>query len=60
MAPDPELLKDIDGDLIAKDQKTASQAVAPIMHYRMTGYTKWSIVAVPSEAWAKSVFLTSL
>ena len=56
MAPDPELLKNIDGDLIAKDQKTASQAVAPIMHYRMTGYTKWSIVAVPSEAWAKSVF----
>lgn len=55
-APNPELLKDIDGDLIAKDQKTASMAVSPIMHYRMTGYTKWSIVAVPSEAWAKSVF----
>lgn len=55
-APDPELLKDIDGELIAKAQKTASQAVAPIMHYRMTGHTKWSIVAVPSEAWAKSVF----
>lgn len=56
MAPDPELLKNIDGDLIAKDQKTMSQAVAPIMHYRMTGHTKWAIVAVPSDAWAKSVF----
>lgn len=56
MAPDPELLKDIDGDLIAKDQKTQSMAVAPIMKYRMTGITKWSIVAVPSDAWAKSVF----
>lgn len=56
MAPNPELLKDIDGDLIAKDQKTASIAASPIMHYRMTGYTKWAIVAVPSEAWALSVF----
>ncbi len=56
MAPDPELLKEIDGDLIAKDQKTQSMAVAPVMKYRMTGLTKWSIVAVPSDAWAKSVF----
>lgn len=55
-APNPELLKDIDGDLIAKSQKSASQAMAPIMHYRMTGFTKWCIVAMPSEAWAKSVF----
>lgn len=55
-APNPELLKHIDGDIIAKDQKTASAAVAPIMKYRMTGKTKWSIVAMPSPAWAKSVF----
>lgn len=55
-APNPELLKDIDGDLIAKSQKTMSQAASPIMHYRMTGHTKWSIVAVPSDAWAKSVY----
>jgi len=26
------------------------------MHYRMTGVTKWNIVAMPSVAWAKSVF----
>jgi aminopeptidase len=56
MAPNPELLKEVDGDLIAKNQKTMSKAVAPIMHYRMTGHTKWSIVAVPSDAWAKSVY----
>lgn len=55
-APDPELLKDIDGDLIAKNQKTASLASTPLMKYRMTGLTKWSIVAVPSIPWAKSVF----
>jgi aminopeptidase len=55
-APNPELLKEIDGDLIAKDQKTASTAMAPAMKYRMTGKTKWSIVAVPSPAWAKKAF----
>ncbi|ABW18223.1 aminopeptidase [Alkaliphilus oremlandii] len=56
MAPDPELLKDVDGDLVAQSQKSASVAMAPIMHYRMTGFTKWCIVAMPSAAWAKSVY----
>jgi aminopeptidase len=55
-APNPELLKDIPGDTVAKDQKTASMAMAPAMKYRMTGRTKWSIVAVPSPDWALSVF----
>ena len=55
-APDPELLKDIDGDLVAKNQKTASLASTPLMQYRMTGRTKWSILAVPSLPWAKSVY----
>lgn len=55
-SPDPELLKDIDGELVAKNQKTASQAMADVLKYRMTGKTKWNIVAVPSKAWAKSVF----
>ena len=55
-APNPELLKDVPGDTVAKDQKSASAAVAPALKYRMTGKTKWSIVAVPSPAWAMSVF----
>lgn len=55
-SPDPELLKDIDGDLIARSQKSSSQATAHVLEYRMTAKTKWNIVAVPSLAWAKSVF----
>lgn len=55
-APDPELLKDIPGDIVAKSQKSASQAMADVMKYRMTGITKWNIIAMPSMAWAKSVF----
>lgn len=56
IAPDPELLKEVPGDKVKTAQKAASLAMAPVMKYRMTGITKWSIVAVPSLAWAKSVF----
>lgn len=55
-APDPELLKDIDGDRVAASQKSASMAMAGVMKYRMTGITKWNIIAMPSVPWAKSVF----
>ena len=53
---DPELLKNIDGDLVAKSQKSVSKAMASVMKYRMTGITKWNILAIPSIPWAKSVF----
>ncbi len=56
LASDPELLKDIDGEKVAKNQKSASQAMASVMKYRMTGFTKWNIIAMPSPSWAKSVF----
>lgn len=56
IASDPELLKDINGDIIAKSQKSSSQAMASVMRYRMTGVTKWNIIAMPSAPWAKSVF----
>ncbi len=55
-APNPELLKDIDGDIVATVQKSSSMAMAPVMKYRMTGITKWNIIAMPSIPWAKSVF----
>ncbi len=55
-APDPELLKNIPGEKVARDQKTISEATMPAMQFRMTGKTKWCIVAVPSPAWAKTVF----
>ena len=56
IAPDPELLKNVPGEIVAIDQKSASTALSPATKYRMTGQTKWCIVAVPSEAWAKSVY----
>lgn len=55
-APNPELLKDVDGDIVARVQKSSSLAMASVMKYRMTGITKWNIIAMPSIPWAKSVF----
>lgn len=55
-SPDPELLSDVPGDLIAKEQKLMSKASAPAMKYRMTARTRWSILAAPSPGWAKKVF----
>ena len=56
ISPDPELLKGIDPERVKTNQKTNSIAMAPVMKYRMTGITKWAIVAVPSIGWAKSIF----
>lgn len=55
-APNPELLKEIDGKIVARSQKSSSKVMAPVSKYRMTGLTKWTIIAMPSIAWAKSVF----
>lgn len=56
ISPDPELLKSVDQEKVNINQKTQSAAMAPVMKYRMTGLTKWVIVAVPSIGWAKSIF----
>ncbi|NLB19294.1 MAG: aminopeptidase [Clostridium sp.] len=56
ISPDPELLKSVDQEKVTISQKTQSTAMAPVMKYRMTGITKWAIVAVPSVGWAKSIF----
>ncbi len=56
ISPDPELLKRVDQEKVKINQKTQSTAMAPVMKYRMTGITKWAIVAVPSVGWAKSIF----
>jgi len=55
ISPDPDGLKGIDVAKMAKGQ----QARYPIMKpYRdaMDGKTQWTVVAVPSAAWAKKVF----
>ena len=55
-APDPGLLKGIPDSVIARDQKTVSAAMDAAVRYRITGRTKWCIMAVSSPAWGKAVF----
>jgi len=56
IAPNPELLKEINPELVAQDSKTASIAMERFMKATVTGELKWNIIAVPSKAWAKAVF----
>ncbi|MGG3998216.1 aminopeptidase [Anoxybacillus kestanbolensis] len=55
-APNPDLLKDIDPARVAAATKAASMA---LQHYRsrlMADHNCWSLIAVPTPAWAKKVF----
>ncbi|WP_085521633.1 aminopeptidase [Tuberibacillus sp. Marseille-P3662] len=54
--PNLDLLNGIDPEKISMDNKTASKALEPYKEYRMADRVSWSIVAVPSEEWAKKLF----
>lgn len=52
---DPDLLSSVDPDRIGRFQKKSGEALKEWRSYMMTDKAKWSIVAVPSESWAKKV-----
>lgn len=56
MTPNPTLLKTVDPKKLAMDSKTSSKAMETASKYLMTGRVKRTIVALPTEAWAKEVF----
>lgn len=58
LSTDPNLLKGIDPKKIALSQKTVSSVARDtgLMRYRMTGKARWTIAAMPGQAWAKLVF----
>lgn len=52
--PEPELLSDLDGTLVAKSvQKEVVAAYIPLVTGRKIN---WTIVSAPNEGWAKQVF----
>ncbi|MEK3885543.1 aminopeptidase [Paenibacillus sp. PL2-23] len=53
---DPELLKGIDPSRISKFSRVSSAALATFRSYMSSKRMTWSIVAAPSEGWAKLVF----
>lgn len=52
-ASDPELLKDIDPERVAKYQKVTNIALKEYRDRTMTNQNAWCIASVPTVAWAK-------
>lgn len=55
-ASDPSLLKNVDPQKVSEAQKTRSIKTKKVAEYTMSNFIKWCIAAVPSPAWAASVF----
>ncbi|MED3748585.1 aminopeptidase [Geobacillus stearothermophilus] len=55
-APNPDLLKDVDPKRIATANKTAAQALANYRSAIMADRNCWSLISVPTPAWAQKVF----
>ncbi|NEU29187.1 aminopeptidase [bacterium LRH843] len=52
----PDLLKEIDPERVANANKASGKAMEGFRSYITSDKISWSIVAVPSEGWAKKVF----
>lgn len=55
-ASDPELMKDVNPERILKSRRTSNIALAEYRERLMSNKNVWSIVSVPTIAWAKKVF----
>jgi aminopeptidase len=55
-ASNPDLLKGVDPERIAAANKAAGQALYKYRSYAMADQVSWSVIAVPSPAWAAMVF----
>lgn len=55
-AQDPDLLKDVDPQRVANFQKASAMALKEWRSYTLSDKCKWSIVSIPTEAWAKKIF----
>ena len=55
-AQDPDLLKNVDPQRIADYQRVSGQALKEWRSYTLTNKARWSIVSVPTAAWAKKIF----
>lgn len=55
-AADPELLKDVNPERIARAQKASSNALKEYRERLMSNKNAWCVVSIPTVAWAKKVF----
>ena len=55
-ASDPELLKDVNPDRVAKVQKASNLALQEYRERVMSNKNAWCVVSIPTKSWAKKVF----
>lgn len=56
IASNPDLLKNVDSQRIADNNKTASTAMSAYRHYSQNDMISWCVVSVPTKEWAAKVF----
>lgn len=56
LAPNPELLKDVDPERIATAQRTAGEAMETFRQYIQSDKVSWTVIAYPTKEWAEKVF----
>jgi len=54
--PELDLLKDVDPERIAMDNRATSEALHNSREYRMSDKVSWNIIAFPTVKWAEKVF----
>ncbi len=55
-ASDPELMKDVNPERIAKARKANNMALTEYREKLMSNQNSWCVASIPTEAWAKKVF----
>lgn len=55
-ASDPEILKDVNPERVAKVQKASSVALEEYRERLMSNKNSWCVVSIPTKSWAKKVF----
>lgn len=55
-AADPELLKAVDPERVVRVQKAGNTALKEYRERMMSNKNAWSVVSIPTEAWAMKVF----
>jgi len=55
-ATDPDLLQEIDSERVARASKAAGIALKTFREYTMNDRVTWSVISIPTEAWAEKIF----
>lgn len=55
-ATDPDLLKNIDPKRVSMANKASAEAMAEFQQYIMNDKITWTVISIPTAAWAKKIF----